>query len=145
MTKIARLRAPASQAPREDIVPKGSNGPKVALIEDPAELLYQSYAGALDHKGPRGVALRLWHELANKERKAWRFAFHEMRLLLASSERIIVPTPKPGSVLIVIAHKGAYGYHKVDRDELRTIAQVRKMLADLDAEVSEREGELHHG
>jgi hypothetical protein len=113
------------------------------MVQDPAELLYQAYSKALDNKGPRGVALKLWHQLANVERKAWRFAWQETRLLLGSGKRLILPTPKPGDLLLVIAGERAYTFESVERADLKTIAALRKKLAEMDEDLAEKEEELN--
>lgn len=145
MGKTPRLKTPDGQRPREDERPKPGVAPGITVVQDPAELMYQAYAKKLDYKGPGGKGrLKLWHELSVHDRGAWRIAFQEMRLLLASGNQIMVQTPKPGEFLLAVAGDTAYTYRTLDRDQVTSITVVRKIVSDMDAQIAGMQMEIHH-
>jgi hypothetical protein len=139
-----RLKTPRDQAPRDDLEPQPA-APGVTVIEDPAELMYQAYVKALDYKGPGGKGrAKMWHELSVHDRKAFRTAFQEMRLLLASGNQVMAPTPGRDEVTLIVAGNTAYNYRKTARSEIKSVAVLRSILGQMDARVAQMEGELHH-
>lgn len=140
----SRLKAPADQAPQEDFQKQAAR-PGVTIIQDPAELMYQSYVKALDYKGPGGKGrAKMWHELSVHDRRAFRIAFQEMRLLLATGNQIMATTPRPGSVTLIVAGNTAYNHRVVERSAIKSVVVLRTMLDEMDDRVAQMERELHH-
>jgi hypothetical protein len=107
--------------------------------------MYQAYAKALDYKGPGGKGrAKMWHELSVHDRRAFRIAFQEMRLLLASGNQVMAPTPGRDEVTLIVAGDTAYNFNKVARAELKSVTVLRAMLGHMDDRVIQMEGELHH-
>jgi len=138
-----RLKSPRGQQPRDDLVPHPA-GPSLVRIEDPAELLYQAYAKKLDHRGPQGRPLRLWHELANKERKAWRAAFAEFAALQWGGQKMPVPLPGEDQVVLGVATGNSFSYDRVLVRDMRSITDFRAKVKELLDEAHNRDLELHH-
>jgi hypothetical protein len=62
-------------------------------VIEPAELLYESWAAAKEYraKGPGSEKLKLWHELAVKDREAWRRVARAFRIAFMTRKQISVP------------------------------------------------------
>ena len=137
-------RRSASSWPREEL-PKTKPGPQVTAIEDPAELMYQAYAKALDYKGPGGKGrAKMWHELSVHDRKAFRTAFREQQLLLATGNQVMAPTPGPDEVTLIVAGTTAYNFRKTRRAEIKSVSVLRVILGEMDDRVNQMELEVHH-
>jgi hypothetical protein len=143
--KRPRLKAPRSQAPREDV---RARSPQIVLAQNPAELLYQAYAKALDYKGPNGVPLKLWHELAAKERRALGAAFEEWRLLMSGGAWYPTPNPGPDAVTVTAARPGVWASVFLPVAMLQdepmlpmaignTLEVLREKMDELEADVSD--------
>lgn len=127
----SRLRSPRGQEKRDDHVPRVP--PAGPLIHDPAEQAYQVYSHSLDHRGPNGVRLKQWHELAACERRAWRAAYTDLRISLLTGSSIPVTRPEPSQVSLVATDDIGYVSLAVDEEIILsegTIAQLIDKLHD---------------
>jgi hypothetical protein len=100
-----RLKAPRGQRPHEEQRPAAD-----PIQIEPAELLYESYAAAKDYrtKGPGSEKLKFWHELAVKDREAWRRVARAFRIAFMAQEQISVPA---------LAGRNEVGVYVMDNDK----------------------------
>jgi hypothetical protein len=86
-----RLKAPKGQQPRDDLKPQPR--PVAPIPTEPAQFLYEAYATAKGYriKGPGSERLKLWYELAAKDRSAWQRVAVAYRLANMEQSQVIVP------------------------------------------------------
>lgn len=142
--KGTRLKAPRGQAPVEDLKPH--RGPTIARVGDPAAAAYEVYGKALEWKGPGGKGkMKLWHELSVHDRRAYRLMYEQMRLQISGGNMVPVPTPGEGQFSVAIGSHAAFTFKVVERDDMKSITDLRKLLHEMDIRVAEIEEEINPG
>lgn len=129
---------------------KQNKGPRFAVFNDAAEALYQVYCTALDYKGPRGVPLKLWHELANVERRAWRFVLEQVKIQVKAQDILLMRRPGPNQIAIATCSELSWAGRVVDLTSIKSITDLRKLLHDMDEQLAAQDAEIrppevHHG
>jgi hypothetical protein len=121
-----------------------NKGPKLVVFDDAAEALYQVWCAALDYKGPLGRPLKLWHELANKERRAWRFVLEQIRLQLKVRDLLLVRKPGPNQFTIVTCGQDTWAARVADITSMKSINDLRKLLHEMDLQLALQDEEVRN-
>lgn len=109
---------------------------------DPARFLYETFAESFGWRDPRipSGKMKKWEELSVHDRKAW--ADVNSHMIQASGHISMRLPPEDGETVAILRRRGnVFAVEEVPLTGLVRIADVRKHLAVLDAELQRLEAE----
>lgn len=142
-----RLKAPEGQRspePGKDTISRVDRGAFASPFNttDPARFLYEAFAEAKGWQDPRipSGKMKKWEELSVHDRKAW--ASVNEHMIQASGHISMRLPPEDGETVAILRRRGqVFAVEEVPLTSLVRIADVRKVLAVLDAELQRLEVE----
>lgn len=109
---------------------------------DPARFLYESFAESHGWRDPRTASgkMKKWEELSVHDRRAW--AVVNEHMFQASGRVSVRIPPEDGSTVLILRRRGGvFAVEEVPITSLVKIADVRKVMAILDTELTRLESE----
>lgn len=109
---------------------------------DPARFLYEAFAESKEWRDPRipSGKMKKWEELSVHDRRAW--AAVNEHMIQASGHISLRLPPEDGETVAILRRRGnVFAVEEVPLTSLVKIADVRKNLAALDAELQRLEAE----